>query len=240
MGRPRKAKPDYRYHVSGQAVVTLAQKDFYLGEFNSPESHAKYLSLVAEYQANGFRAPDQSTHQIDEAVTIAGMVEDFKANGLRRLASSGNHRKAFENLATLLVDEHGPEPAAEFGPRKLEEIRSLLIASGNCRRYANEQTGRIRRIFKWAVSRELIDANQLVALEALENLKAGEAKDNPPREPVELSTVERTLPVLDDVVADMVRLQLATGCRPSELFTLTPAEVDRTNPDGKRKGVRTH
>ena len=49
--------PAYRFHVSGQAVVTLAGKDFYLGPHDSPESRARYFELVQEYNANGKIAP---------------------------------------------------------------------------------------------------------------------------------------------------------------------------------------
>ena len=50
--------PAYRFHVSGQAVVTLAGKDFYLGPHDSPESRARYFELVQEYNANGKIAPN--------------------------------------------------------------------------------------------------------------------------------------------------------------------------------------
>ncbi|WP_436717221.1 hypothetical protein U8335_09525 [Roseiconus lacunae] len=240
MPRPKKAMPSYRYHISGQAVVTLGGKDYYLGPHNSPESHAKYLALIGDYQRNGLRAPDADSHQSDKLLTIAGLVADFRENGLQRITTSDNHRSAFANLATLLVDEFGDSPAKEFGPRKLAELRSLFVASGNCRRHANEQTSKIKRIFKWAVSRELIDANQWVSLQTLENLKDGEAFDNPPREPADAKTVGETLPLLDKVVADMIRIQLATGCRPSELFSLVPAEVDRSNGEAWIIRKRSH
>ncbi|TWT95756.1 hypothetical protein Pla100_33980 [Neorhodopirellula pilleata] len=51
MSRPKKVAPDYRYHVSGQAVVTFNGTNFYLGPHNSPESKAKYRTLLAEYIA---------------------------------------------------------------------------------------------------------------------------------------------------------------------------------------------
>ena len=59
MPRPRSSMPAYRFHVSGQAVVTLAGKDFYLGPHDSPESRARYFELVQEYNANGKIAPDK-------------------------------------------------------------------------------------------------------------------------------------------------------------------------------------
>jgi integrase len=45
---------------------------------------------------------------------------------------------------------------------------------------------------------------------------------------VEDSIVDATLPVLPDIVADMVRLQRLTGARPAEVCMLRPCDVDRS------------
>ena len=37
--------PVYRYHLSGNAQVTLCGKDFYLGPHGSPESYSRYQAL---------------------------------------------------------------------------------------------------------------------------------------------------------------------------------------------------
>ena len=51
--------PSYRCHKpSGQAVVTLAGKDHYLGRHGSPESRQAYERLVAEWLANRRRPHD--------------------------------------------------------------------------------------------------------------------------------------------------------------------------------------
>jgi len=41
-------------------------------------------------------------------------------------------------------------------------------------------------------------------------------------------TVEATMAHLCDVVKDMIRLQLLTGMRPSEVCAIKPADVDRS------------
>ena len=64
MARPKAKAPTRRYHLSGQSVVTLDGKDFYLGKHDSPESITRYAVLVALYQQNGFKLPDSFT--IDE------------------------------------------------------------------------------------------------------------------------------------------------------------------------------
>ena len=50
--------PKYRLHrASGQAVVTLNGRDFYLGKYNSQESKTAYNQLIAEWQMNGRQHP---------------------------------------------------------------------------------------------------------------------------------------------------------------------------------------
>ena len=53
-----------------------------------------------------------------------------------------------------------------------------------------------------------------------------EAPENEPIGPVDDATVERTLPHLSHIVAEMVRLERLTGMRPDEVCMLRPCEVD--------------
>ena len=42
--------PKYRFHkASGQALVEIQGRHFYLGKFDSPESHELYRRLIARY-----------------------------------------------------------------------------------------------------------------------------------------------------------------------------------------------
>jgi hypothetical protein len=50
--------PTYRKHKhTGQAVVTLNGKDFYLGKHGSPASRERYAALIAEWLERGQRPP---------------------------------------------------------------------------------------------------------------------------------------------------------------------------------------
>jgi integrase len=68
------------------------------------------------------------------------------------------------------------------------------------------------------------------ALAAVEGLKKGRtsARETQPVKPVEDVVVEATLPHLPSVVADMVRFQRLTGCRPGEVCHLRPMDLDRS------------
>lgn len=231
MPRRKAATPAYRYHVSGQARVYLDGRHYYLGEYESPESKARYHALLRDYHANGMSIPDSmSTHQIDHPITIAVITAEFREEIKSRYANNRTEASRFANLCDLLNDEYGDEPAAEFGPRKLAEIRDLFVASGNCRKYANQQTRNVVRIFRHAVSRELIKPEQLVGLESLEPLRRGQttAPEGKPREPAELDAVKLTAKYLSPTLRAMVRIQAATGMRPSEIFRMRPCDIDQT------------
>ena len=54
-----------------------------------------------------------------------------------------------------------------------------------------------------------------------------DARESYPVLPVDDATVEATLPHLDIVVSDMVRLQRLTGMRPGEVVLIRPTDIDR-------------
>jgi integrase len=68
------------------------------------------------------------------------------------------------------------------------------------------------------------------ALDLVDGLRRGEtqAREKPRRRGVDPAIVETTLREVGPVVADMVRLQLATGARPGEVCVLRPVDVDRS------------
>ncbi len=231
MGRPTKAIPSYRYHVSGNAVVTFESKDFYLGPYNSPPSRAKYFALLQEYNSNGFKAPKGEVNRVDQPITVRCITAKFREHIETKYANSPQHLSNFRNLCTLLEDEHGDESVEQFGPRKLSRLRELFVANGNCRSYVNSQTRNVVSIFKHGVSMELVRPEQLVALRSLETLRAGQttAPESVPVQPVDIEVVRLTAKFLSPTLRSMVRLQTSTGMRPSEVFRMRPCDIDRSS-----------
>lgn len=106
-----------------------------------------------------------------------------------------------------------------------------MIEDDLCRGVINGRIGRIKRIFRWAVSEQLCPPSVLHGLQSVMGLQRGrtEARETDPIAPVTDSVVEATLPHPPDVVADMVRLQRLVGCRrPGEVCSLCPADIDRS------------
>jgi integrase len=105
-----------------------------------------------------------------------------------------------------------------------------MIDSGWTRKTINKQVGRVQRIFRWGVSKELIEPGTYQRLKALDGLRQGRtrAKDRGPVMPVVDDVVDATLEHLGPIVGDMVRLQRLTGCRPDEVCGIRPCDVSRS------------
>jgi len=157
-----------------------------------------------------------------------------------------------------LIRRYGHLNVSQFGPLKLKEFRQSLVettlpprkkkpkkvAAGATdapaaksedegdrrlsRRYINSHVNRVRRIFKWGVSEELVDADVWRALESVVGLRQGRttAKELPKRQPVPWSEVEKVLPELSPTVARMVQLQWLTGCRPQSICAAKIEQFD--------------
>ena len=138
--------------------------------------------------------PQQETHQVDAGITVRVVVAEYRQYIERRYVNDYAERRRQLGLCATLEDEYGDDPADSFGPRKLSEIRDLFVAEGLAGKYVNRLTNLIKKIFRRAVSRELIDVNFVIRLDALEPLRAGQtsADQTDPVQPVNLETVQAT------------------------------------------------
>ena len=223
--------PKYRRHKpTGQAVVTLCGKDFYLGAYNSRVSRAEYDRLIGEFLAAGRCLPKPETD-----LTIAELAVRYLRHSKVYYRSNGEPTTSLERVRTslrILKQSYAHTLATQFGPLALRAIQDKLVTDGLCRRYVNHLTGAIKRIFKWAVSMELLPPAVHQALATVPGLRAGrtDAPESKPVSPVDDATVQDTLPYLPPIVADMVRLQQLTGCRPAEVCLIRPMDVDTSSP----------
>lgn len=226
--------PSYRLHrPSGRAVVTINGKDHYLGPHDSKESKALYKKLIAEYLAGG----RSTSYGVDSVrTTVAMLVSDYKE------WARGYHPKSEYNqicYALRHISDYLHLPVASFGPRTLKALQAKLVETIGehgrplSRKYINATCDRIRRMFKWGCGNEIVDVTVYQALMTVDRLRLGRTKapDHPPVEPVADSIVEATLPHCTKVIGDMIKLQRLTGMRPAEVCSLTPAMIDRTNPE---------
>ncbi|OQY05587.1 MAG: hypothetical protein B6I25_05440, partial [Planctomycetales bacterium 4572_13] len=131
----------------------------------------------------------------------------------------------------VLMDGFGALPVDEFGPLRLKEVREAMIDKKWCRTLINRRVGMIRRMFKWAVSEQIVSPVILHGLQAVTGLKRGRtrAKESKRILPVDERDVYAVLGYTTPVVAAMIELQLLTGMRPAELCLLRPCDLDRSD-----------
>jgi integrase len=148
----------------------------------------------------------------------------------------------------MLRQYHGSEAAEDFGPKKLRALREAMIAGDETcdpprprwsRGYINQQVQRLRRMFRWAASQEMIPASVYQALETVEALKRGRttAREGKKVAPVQQDRVDAVRPFVSRQVAAVIDLQLLTGARPGELLGMRPSDIERYPSEGDEPPV---
>lgn len=224
--------PSYRLHKpSGKALVTINGAEIYLGDYGDAASKAEYARVIAEFVTTGTfrRDNDEDESPITVVEVLAGYWKHAQAYYLKD-GQPTEEQKAVRKVIRDLNKFCDELPAEEFGPKMLKTVRQVWLDQGLCRGYINQNVGRVRRIFKWAVEEELVAASILEGLRAVAGLRKGrsEAREPAPVQPISLAFVEQTLPHLSCVVADMIRFQVLTGARPGEVCKLRPRDIDRS------------
>jgi integrase len=230
MPRLSQARPKYRKHkASGQAVVTLNGRDHYLGPYGSRASRTLYDRLTSEWILNGRSLQPLGAASISVVELCARFLEHARGYYVKDGRPTGAIA-GFKAVIKYLRVWYGRDPAANFGPLALKALRQRMVDDGHSRRYVNDHVARIKQIFKWGVSEELVPGETHAALQRVTGLLRGRttARETSPIGPVDDAVVEATLPHLPEVVADMVRLQRHTGMRPAEVCILRPCGVDRS------------
>lgn len=225
--------PKYRLHrPSGQARVTIDGRDFYLGPWKTRASLVEYDRLIAEWIAGGRRLPSTDS---PADLTIAELIAAYRRYARTYYVKDGKPTKYLGHIKAALKPLrklYARTSVSEFGPKRLKAVRQTFIDDKLTRKYINSHVGRIKKMFKWAASEELVSGSVYHALATVGGLQRGRttAPDRPPVPPVPDDVVQATLPYLPPVVADMVRLARLTGMRPSEVCILRPGDVDRSGP----------
>jgi integrase len=101
---------------------------------------------------------------------------------------------------------------------------------GLARKLVNQRIDHIKRVFKWAVSEELVPASVYEALKTVAGLRRGHpgTHERPKVRPVPWKNVEAVLPFLAPQVAAMVQLQPLMGARETEICLIRGRDLDRS------------
>jgi hypothetical protein len=118
--------PSYRRHKpSGQAVVTLNGRDFYLGKYGSASSKEEYHRLLAEYLLRGQVKPAATSAQITVVEVMAAYLRHAKVY-YRKGGEVTREYGLIVECCRAIKPLYGRSPAAEFGPLALVIVLDVL------------------------------------------------------------------------------------------------------------------
>lgn len=235
----RRRIPSYRrYKPKNLGLVVIEGKQHYLGKYGTPESLAEYNRLVQEWLTRG---STPSAPQREAACPTTPLVNEIIVAFLNHaeghyVRPDGTPSGELDNLRDALKPLrhlYGYTPAEQFGPLALRAVRDRMIADGLSRTTINARINRIRRLFRWAASVELVPVAVPQALQTVVGLQKGRSgvKEAAEVVPVPVEHVEAILPRLPRPVAAMVRLQLLTACRPGEVLIMRGCDLEHGDPN---------
>jgi integrase len=210
-------------HATGQGVVRLSGRDYYLGKYNSKPAKEKYNRVVAEWLQGGRQAA-----QIGAEISVNEVLLAFVRYGESYYGAKSKELGCIKDALRIVRELYGETAASKFGPRAFKTIREKMVAKGWSRNCCNSQANRVRRVFRWAVNEEMVSGEVYHALQAVGGLRMGktEARETEPVKPVPEAVLHQTMPYLPPAVKAMAQLQLLTGARPNEVTILRGIDLD--------------
>jgi integrase len=105
-----------------------------------------------------------------------------------------------------------------------------MIDTGLCRNEVNKRTGRIVRLFKWAVGEGIVPPSIHHGLIAVSGLRRGRAdvRESEPVKPVPDAFVDAIQPHVPPQIWAMVELMRLSGMRPQEVCLMRTIDLDRS------------
>ena len=219
-----KRKPAYQHHkASGQARVRIDGKDHYLGPWGSDESRAEYERLIGAWQAR---------HGETYAIRLGELLAAYLKHAETYYQKNGKVTSEVSAIRTALqfFEPDRQMLAVTFGPRALKRVRERMIEGGIVRTSINKHIGRVRRMFRWAVSEELLPGSIVAPLESVDGLRKGRSKaaESEPVLPVPEEHVDAVQPYVQRPVWGLIQIQRFTGMRPGEALIIRWCDIDTT------------
>ena len=252
--------PQIRLHSpSGCARVRINNKDYWLGRFGTPESLREYDKLIAVYLTNGRQIPPDSSFSLPASkrettrerhvsiqetattetvvlpvITVTTLIDRFMEcagqNYRNQYGEPTRELDNFKHVTQPLLNMFGHLSVTDFGPTKLIELRESWIKKQLARRTINRMVNRVRQIFKWGVSRELVPVDVFSRLQTIEPLQPnrGGRETSGTRGSVSWEVVQQTLEYLPPLIRAFVVTLFHSGARVGELAKLTTRMIDKT------------
>ncbi len=127
------ATPSYRQHkASGQAMVTIAGRDHYLGPWKSKASKVEYDRLSGEWLAAG--RPSFDLDSAGASLSVTELVAAYWTYAKGHYVRNGKQTSEIDGMKTalrFLRQQYGHTEASAFGPLGLKALQQQMIAAGH-------------------------------------------------------------------------------------------------------------
>ncbi len=199
-----------RHKARNLAYVVLEGRTIYLGKWGSTEAKTGYARKIGEWKAGSKSLPH--SEQVSD-LTVVEVCVRFMRHAKTYYGETGSEVASFKFSTRELTALYGRMLASEFGPLKLQAVRQAMIEANLCRKLINQRIRRIKAIFKWAASQEIIPASISHGLLTVRGLFAGqsEARETDDVKPVPVAFFNAVEPFVSRQVSAMVQLQELTG-----------------------------
>ena len=247
--------PSYSLHKqSGQAVFNWPlgggkYKTILLGKYGSTESHTEYERVLARWRASSGSAPPPKIKGADPTdLTLNEIALAFAKHACLYYRHHNGEQTGeadnFKDALTHLLDLYGHSVWRDFGPNALRTVQRVMATAGLARKTINARINRIRRVFKWAVSREMVPGSLHVDLMSVAPLRKGEqievqteegpksfiVKESPGVHDIQWERVDAVLPHMPGPVAAMVQIMRYSNCRGEDVVILRGCDLDMVGP----------
>ena len=183
-------------------------------------AQANYRRWLAEWHVNG--GESRPTESLDAA---ADAFLDW-ADGHYQSREPLNLRAALAPLRAM----YGPLPFETMDGARwhayLDDCARRSMTAAGAAKYLSQ----CRRFVRWCVERGYAPASALVTVQAVTPPRRGDRRfeADKPVVAVPESHIAAVVGIMPAVLADMIRLQLATGMRPGEVCNMTTGDIDVT------------
>lgn len=231
---PRNLTPPLKCDRTGRAIVYHASipnrsKRLVLGKFGTKEAAERYQQFLERLQYGS----EEVEIEIGPRtwVTIDEVAIAWDAWARKHYLRNGELGRGYESMRDSINElsrVSGGKYFATFGPKKLADVRDDMARSGRfARKTINAHLGRMKALWKWAVTQELCDVDAYLRLSLVPGLTVGQhnVREAPPVEPASLESIAGVRPYCPPVVADMIVTQFLCLMRPGEVCDMHESGV---------------
>ena len=187
-----------KHKASGQAFVTLDGKVIYLGKHDSPAAREAYDRLILKW-----RQANDSTGK--HATTVGQLCLAYHRHAEMFYRDEA---KNYQKSLKILIENFRSIPCSEFGPLKLQQLQNEMCKK-HVRSQVNKSISRVKAVFRWGVSQEMVPADIMMALDCVRGLQKG-----------------RSVAKMSKNVAAICRMLILTGARVSEIRLMRVGDID--------------